>query len=273
MKRKICKEILFQTKVLMGKREFLIEFCIVLFYVLLTYFYNVKTTMGSDIGDLFAPYEYDALSSWSQYQWYYNLFFPFVVMIGSGFAYFQDMNSGMINIYQSKMGKKRYFIIKSVAIFLAGFLCFVIPFGIGLLLDFITFPNTLGYVNQAAVYSLEYLNFGEGLTGSDFYFSHPWIYHIGMIIQVGSIAGIVSLFVSVFAFFEIKYRILFFLPFYVICYICSMVEQFVGGIPLKMDYYIMSEVGQTKRILFYWVLLGFILLFFSYKVIRKKGKI
>lgn len=267
MKRKI----IFQTKVLLRKKEFFIEFSILLFYVLLTYIYNVKTTLGSDIGNMLAPYEYDALSSWSKFQWYYNRFFPFVIVIASGFAYFQDIKSGEIYLYQSKMGKKKYFITKSIAIFLTGFFCFVLPFSIGLVLDYVTFPNTLGYPNFASVYSTGYMEFGTSLTDNTFYFMHPWLYHIGMIIEIGIIVGIVSLFVSVFALFRVKYRILFFLPFYLVCYACTMLEQFSGGIHFSMDYYVMSEVMKIQKIPCFWLVLGMIMLFFCYEVIHKKG--
>ncbi len=266
------KELKIQTGILLRKREFLIGFSLFLFYVLISFFFNLYSNFGKDIGSLLAPYEYDALSSWSSFQWYYNQFFPFVVIIASGFGFFQDKRSGEIYLLQYRMGRKKYYITKSVAIFLVGAMAFIIPFLLGLLLDWIAFPNTVGYPDYGTAYSDSYFRFGMMVTGTEFYMEHPWLYHIFMTLGIGGFVGIVSVFVSVFAFCKLQYRILYFLPFYIICFLLDISGQWLPDLYLSIYYYTMLEVSVNSRIPFFLFFLGSLLLGISYLILRNQFK-
>lgn len=257
--------ILFQMKSLLKKKEFYIGISIYLFYVLLNYFSYVKKMYGFGTSGLMGAYEYDALSSWSEYEWYYNQFFVFVVIIPAGFAFFQDFYSGNNILMEYRMGRLRYFYTKCIAIILVGMLAFVIPFLFGLLLDWITFPQQYGhYPDYSTYYSSYYLNYAHSVTNSDFYLNHPWCYHILMTLGIGFFAGVVSLFTSLFLFFGFKFRILYFLPFYVVNYLLSVLAQRTGIEGLDLYWYTMLEAVASYKIPYFLGMLTVVLLLLCY---------
>lgn len=262
------KEVKIQIRILLHKKEFLIGFSLFLFYVLSSFFFNLYSNFGKDIGGLLAPYEYDALSSWSCFEWYYNQFFSFIVIVASGFGFFQDLTSGEITILQYRMGRRRYYITKSIAIFVVGAIAFILPFLMGLLLDWVSFPDTVGYPNFGTAYSSAYFQFADMVMGTEFYLYHPWLYHIIMIIGIGSFVGIVCFFVSTFAFFHLRYRILFFLPFYLICFLLDISGQWLPDLHLPLYNYTMLEVSIQCKIPFFLFLLGAILFGIGFLILR-----
>lgn len=253
------KLVWFQIQNLLKKKEFYIATALFSAFVLLNYVYYVKQTHGCGMDQLMAPYEYDALSDWGNYAWYFREAFPFIAVIASGFGFYNDYQSGEGILMESRMGQKKYYVTKCIAIFMVGMFAFVLPFLVGLLLDALTFPDTLGYPGREIIYSFEYYEYSYSMGYGNLYQTMPWLCHIGEVLLKGCMVGIISVFVSLFAFFDFRYKILFFLPFYLFTFLLEIAGTLTGK-RLGIADYITSEI--PGKIIGYEIGIDFVMLLF-----------
>lgn len=225
---------------------------LIVLYVFLILAYNMYVTHGMDIQELYAPYEYDALSEWNGFYEYYRELFPFVIVLFSGFSFFWDTDSGEMALFQCRMGQKQYYRSRLAATGIVGALSFIIPFSMGLFLDWLTFPPAEGIPSHFPAYSPAYEYFGEKI--SSWYFVHPWLYHFLAILQIGIFTGMVSMCISLFAFLRFRYRILFFLPLYFVCMATSLIRVSTG-VAISILSYVGTENGIRGKIPFYLLVL------------------
>lgn len=265
------KEIGIHIKMIVRKKEHVLGVVLLLGYVLVTLAYYMKQTHGLDMQDMYAPYEYDALSHWSVFYQYFYVMFPFVIILFSGFSFFYDVNSGEITLMQSRMGLKKYYRTKWMATGIVAALSFALPFLAGLFLDWITFPNTVGVFSNVVPFSESYELFGWKI--APWYFRHPWLHHILMIVLLAVFTGMVVMFTSLFAFYHFHFRILFFLPFYILCLVSSLVSSLFPEGSTSIQNYITSEGNANVQIpgyLFLWiVVLGVVNVLLLRKVEKK----
>lgn len=262
------KLVCFQIQNLLKKKEFYISTALFSVFVLLNYVYYVKQTHGCGMDQLMAPYEYDALSIYGRYEWYFRQLFPFIVVIASGFGFYNDYQSGEGILMECRMGQKKYYVTKCIAIFVAGMSAFVFPFLVGLLLDALTFPDTLGYPARQMIYSSYYYAFSDSMGYGNLYQTMPWLYHIGSVLSKGIMVGIISVFVSLFAFLGFRYKILFFLPFYLFTFLLDITEN-LTKLPLGFTNYIMSETFSSGKIIGFDIVIDIVMLLFVIIVSRR----
>lgn len=262
------KLVCFQIQNLFKKKEFYISIALFSVFVLLNYVYYVKQTHGCGMDQLMAPYEYDALSYRGNYDWYFRELFPFLAVIASGFGFYNDYQSGEGVLMECRMGQKKYYVTKCIAIFVAGMSAFVLPFLAGLLLDALTFPDTLGYPNGPILYSSYYYAFSDSMGYGNLYQAMPWLCHLGEILSKGIMVGMASVFVSLFAFFGFRYKILFFLPFYLFTFLLDIAEN-LTGLPLGFTNYIMSEMPSSGKIIGFEIVIDIVMLLFVIIVSRR----
>lgn len=264
MKKRAMKEVGIHMKMIARKKEHILGVALLSAYVLLTLVYYIKQTHGADMQSMYAPYEYDALSDWSVFYQYLYTMFPFVVVLFSGFSFFHDTDSGEIALLQTRMGLKKYYRTKLLAIGIVAALSFALPFLAGLFFDWITFPDGAGVFSNVPPYSTDYERFGMNI--SPWYFSHPWLYHIFKIFLIAVFTGMAVMFTSLFAFYHFHFRILFFLPFYILCLLTSLLSSLFPGVNTGIQAYITSEGNVNYQIpgyLFLWIIvlgLGTVLL-------------
>ena len=261
------KDVRIHMKMIARKKEHMLGVALLSGYVLLTLVYYIKQSHGADMQNMYAPYEYDALSDWSVFYQYLYTMFPFVIVLFSGFSFFHDMDSGEMALLQTRMGLKKYYRTKLLAIGIVASLSFALPFLAGLFLDWITFPNRVGVFSNVPPYSTDYERFGLNI--SSWYFRHPWLYHIYKIFLLAIFTGIAVMFTSLFAFYHFHFRILFFLPFYILCLLSSLVSSLFQGGSTSIQKYITSEGNVNFQIpgyLFFWIVvlgLGTVLLLWN----------
>lgn len=262
------KLVCFQIQTLFKKKEFYISTALFSVFVILNYVYYVKQTHGCGMDQLMAPYEYDALSDWGNFEWYFRELFPFIAVIASGFGFYNDYRSGEGILMECRMGQKKYYVTKCIAIFVVGMSAFVIPFLGGLLLDALTFPDTLGYPQRETVYSAYYYAHSDSMGYGNLYLTMPWLYHIGEILSKGIMVGMISVFVSLFAFFGFRYKILFFLPFYLFTFLLDIAEKLTGR-PFGFSNYIMSENTYLGKIIGFEIVIDLLMFLFVIIVSRR----
>ena len=262
------KLVCFQIQNLFKKKEFYISTALFSVFVILNYVYYVKQTHSCGMDQLMAPYEYDALSYNGNYEWYFRELFPFIAVIASGVGFYNDYRSGEGILMECRMGQKKYYVTKCIAIFVVGMSAFVLPFLVGLLLDALTFPNTLGYLNREMVYSSYYYAQSDSMGYGNLYQTMPWLYHIGSVLSKGIMVGMISVFVSLFAFFGFRYKILFFLPFYLFTFLLDIAEN-LTSYPLGFTNYIMSEMFSSGKIIGFEIVIDIVMLLFVIIVSRR----
>lgn len=249
----MMRNILIHIKIIIRKKEHILGVALVFLYVFFALAYNMYGTHGRDIQDMYAPYEYDALSEWNSFYMYYKELFPFLIVLFSGFSFFWDMDSGEMALLQCRMGRKQYYRSRLAATGIVGALSFIIPFSMGLFLDWLTFPPTEGIPSNFPMFSPAYECFGEEI--SSWYFVHPWLYHFLAILQIGIFTGVVSMAISLFSFLRFRFRILYFLPLYCVCMATSLIEVFGIGSAIYILSYVGTENGISGKIPFYLLVL------------------
>ena len=253
-----------QVKMLLQKNTSILVFLILCGFVLMHFAENVLRYRGSDVLEMYHPMNLLILTYADNtlgrilITWY-----PVLLVIPAGFAFIDDRRSGIKVFWISKIGKTPYYLLKGLAGALVTFLVFTVPLLLEVILNAISFPSgATGSVNGSEL-SENYMPVVSDYMFSDIYIWNRYVYAVLFILLAGSAVGIFAMFtMALSACLRIRFRILLFLPVYVILNAAYYVESYLM-LPVETDYIVYfdmdssavrSEAGYILVLLFFALL-------------------
>jgi len=269
----IRQSIKIQLMTIMGKKTYMFVVLLIFGLIFTNFLINVFTFRGTDVVDMYDPMKLLTISHWSSLSSLFTQFYPLLVVLASGFSLFHDKETEMITYWFARVGRRAYYIGNIVASFIAAFLLFTVPFLIEVVLNCISFPlNANGdpsgissYLGDIGQVTRNYLLF-------PLYYQNTFLYIVVSIFMLGLVSGILAVFTNAFAFFPLKFKILLFLPVYVLLFCLSNVGKLINlDIYTNYSYYISAYDSSFKSgIAFAWLLI--LVSLFSLLIYYKKGK-
>ena len=253
----LIKSIKMQMTVLLKRKSTIIMYFFMLFLVLYNFFKNIITYYGFDIMRLFHPMKVGIMSDYNAIGFYFTEFYPLLVIIPAAFSFLIDRNSKEFVFIQSRVGKRNYYWGKLISVFLITFLVFTIPLFIEFILNCVAFPlSATGDPTAASLYDLGYIDSVRRYFFSSLYIFSPYLYNLFFIIVFGTFSGILATFVTAISTFKfMKFRIMIFIPVYMLLYIFTVIGTTFKGISFSTNYfnYLRMYNGVNKSGLAYFV--------------------
>lgn len=246
-----------QLGIAMEKKGFQISFIVVLAYALFTSLYYAFKQKGMDISYTYNPAIVSGLTADSKWVWMFCRVFPFLAVFPAGYSIFADNSTRIISILQTKKGVFKYYMSKIISAFILGFIVFSVPFLIELLLNIIIFPLSGGKaITGWPMESEEYFRQGAQYIYAEFFYNNVYLYMIASALTTGLFGGCASVFIASFGAWKIPYKILMFLPLYVVLY----VSQTLFGADYFLDFYWTAYDGSPKHIAYYFAYMAVLFL-------------
>ncbi|GMQ57180.1 hypothetical protein AN1V17_15750 [Vallitalea sediminicola] len=271
----LLKSVRMQIKSILNHKEVFITMCILMLFVFINYFTNVLKYNGKDITDMYFPMKLLLLSSGSgAANYYFMQYFPLLVIIPVAFSYVYDRDSKEIIYIQSRVGLKHYYIGKIISVFLVAFFVFTIPFIIEIIINCIAFPiNATGDLSNANIYEKIYIDLVGNYFFYNLYVIHPYIYTFLVTLVFGLICGVLTVFVVAISMYNIKFKILLFLPVYILLYGIGMIGHIVPSIKVSLSYFnYLSIFDCSKKSLIGYCLTIVLILLVSIVMIMTKSR-
>ncbi len=206
--------------------------------VLANYFSNVMTYRGTDIIDMYHPMKLLTLSNYSENSFYLLLYYPLLVVIPAGFALFADKPLNQYIFIQSRVGARNYYVGKLIVVFLVTFAVFTLPFLIEILLNCIAFPmKATGDPSNLGYYNEDYLQITNMYLFSSLYIQSPYLYAVFFTVFFGVFSGVLAMFTVAISSFPIKYKVLLFLPIYLLLHGFAIIKQLVPILSIETNYF------------------------------------
>lgn len=266
------KATLTQTNFMLKQKETLVVFYVLLIQVLGNFISNVLTFQGIDIIQMYQPMKFLLLSyNRINYNADATLLFiqlyPILVVLPAGFALCKEQQSGQEVLMIARLGQLTYNFSKLIAAFCATMIVFTMPFMIELLLNCIAFPLTAtGDMTNMDIYEPNYIQAVHMYLMSGLYIQSVYIYTIIGTLFMGIVSGILASFTVAFSsIVRVKYRIILFLPVFVLLYATIYLQNILPSwIPtIKWYDYLLLFNDEPKSYLF--LLTGLLaLVFFSF---------
>lgn len=226
----LFRSALAQTRGLLRRKSFLIVFYLLLGAVLANFIRNVWTYRGSDVVQMYHPMKLLLLSVNGGYLGFYFMqLFPILVVLPGGFSFAWDKESNEAVFLSARVGRKAYMAGKFLAVFSATFLAFSVPLLLELGLNCLAFP--LGATGDPfyELYSPGYQEAVRHYLGTGLYVASPYGYAVVFTLLFGVAAGVLGAFVAAVSTFPIKYKVLLFLPAYVVLDGVLWLEKILPG--------------------------------------------
>ncbi|MGG0717219.1 hypothetical protein ABE096_06415 [Robertmurraya massiliosenegalensis] len=264
-----------QFKVIFEKKSALTILFLLMGIILINYFTNVVTYKGTDVIAMYHPMKLLTLSSFSEYSFYILQYFPLIVVMPAGFSLFTDKQGNQYIFIQSRVGAHRYYWGKLIVVFLVTFFIFTVPFLLEILLSTIAFPMmATGDPSNLSTYDASYMNTVNMYLLSDLYIYSPYIYAIFFTLIFGLFSGILAVFTVSISTFSIKYKVLLFLPVYLLLYFLGMLKQLFPTMSVETNYFFYlafyHPLQNASNSLFFFILFALILLFLSILIVVLK---
>ncbi|MCI8409604.1 MAG: hypothetical protein HFJ09_10110 [Lachnospiraceae bacterium] len=257
----MIREIKSQSYLLIHKKSFKIALICNILFNAVSYLYQVFKVIGKyEIEVISASYAC-SISEGNPFWTYYQILFPFIVVIPFAFSYFEDKALNLIYYIETRVEKKKYLIAKVITSFIGSFIVVIIPFLLNILLNEITFPHN-GNTFGSNIHSIEITKdlVGEnviaatiqkGLIGLRFFLMYPQLYNIILVFLLAIIAGIMGAFCFCWSYFVQKHKILLFLPVYIYCYIGSIFTRMSEEVGIAINFtlldyaYLNTNMGKS----------------------------
>lgn len=261
----MIREIKSQSYLLIHKKSFKIALICNILFNAVSYLYQVFKVIGKyEIEVISASYAC-SISEGNPFWTYYQILFPFIVVIPFAFSYFEDKALNLIYYIETRVEKKKYLIAKVITSFIGSFIVVIIPFLLNILLNEITFPHN-GNTFGSNIHSIEITKdlVGEnviaatiqkGLIGLRFFLMYPQLYNIILIFLLAIIAGVMGAYCFCWSYFVEKHKILLFLPVYIYCYIGSIFTRMSEEVGIAINFtlldyaYLNTNMGKNVIIL------------------------
>jgi hypothetical protein len=260
-----------QLSIMVARRDFQIVFTFVLALTLYSYVGNLLEYRNTDYSSVYSWHFLYAGNTMANTWSVFSVLYPFLAVFPFGFSYMQDRKVRLLNNYILKSGKKNYFRSKLIVAFVGGFAIIAIPFVINLILCYATFPHT--YFSP--------LQYEQTLTGDQvdrdtvfaakpfaelFVQSLP-LYNLLYLLFFSLFTGLLSAFSMALSFVIRRFKILLFVPLFVLFQLGSYMSGVIGNIEHMrffntdiLDYF-GTDAFYGQSLLFLFSLTGAIILF------------
>lgn len=235
----MIKSIKSQFLIMINGLSFKFAFSVSLLYNLVSYVLTVLVNRNVDLSMMYSADSVYAGNSLAQVFDIFSKLFPFLVIFPFSFSYIDDRNLKIHSYLLSRTTKRDYYLSKMINCFIGTFIIIFIPFLINLLLCHLTFPqnhNTFfGEYNwrnyfRSLVGSNVDVDINTKYTGLSFlklYLYSPFLYNIFYNFLLSSFAGLMGIFSLSCSFIIKKYKILLFIPTYLIFYLGSIMDTVI----------------------------------------------
>lgn len=232
------------AKIFRGKNTTLIYWSMI-GIVSVNFLLNLANNANKYTSQMFEPVKILTLSSWSQVGYVFMLLYPILIAIPTATSYIDERDCRVMLYLQARAGRTKYWAGKMCAVFTSTFLIFTIPFVIEIILSNLCFsekalgdPSNLSFLKMAGR-ETDYLFLNV-------YLEHPKLYAWLYVFFFGTVSAILAMFnfaISVIA--EFKYRIMTFLPIYILLYALSWISKVVP-IEFTTNYFFILRMFDQK---------------------------
>ena len=235
----LCRFIKLQTGEMLRKKTTVALYLALLCLVLYNFLSNVFTYRGTDIVEMIQPMKLLLLSNDNRLSFFLLMCWPLLVVLPAGFGYLSDKQAGEIPLLQARVGWKTYLTGKCIAAFIATFLVFTLPFLIEIGLNCLAFPlQAIGDIWNHSTISEYYVFMVRSYLFHQIYLLSPYLYAVLCTLLFGLMSGILAVFtVAVSTFSFMKYKILAFIPGYVLLSLVGLLRQSIPSIRVDTHYY------------------------------------
>lgn len=271
-----------QIKWILGRKESKLAFFILLELCLFNFVRNMSEFQGLDVKEMYDPLKllllsYNRVYFQSDMTLLLMQIYPILVSLPAGFALMDDFNNGKYIYLISRVGKREYIVGKMISSFFATFIVFVIPILIEMGLSMLCFPMTAtGDLSNLPYLSREYMEQVRRVFLYDFYLQAPVLYSILGVVCFGVVSGLFGMFtVACSALFCFKYRVLLFLPAFLLLNGMRMAAIMCGSARIDFLRYLFLFVDEKGNPVYYVSVLIGLLLFagLATRIFVKKDRI
>lgn len=257
------KSVQSQLTIIKEKKSYYLMFLLMFGWVLCNYFHNVFQYAGRDILDMYQPMRILTLADSGLYFYILMLLYPIIVIIPASFSYLYDQDVGEQIFLQSKIGITNYYLGKLVAVMIATFFVFTVPFLLEIILNCISFPlGATGLTTNINVYDNIELNNIQKLLFPNLYIKSVYAYTIISTLLFGAASSIIAGFSLALSMkFKFKFKALLLLPTYIMLYMTGLTGDVFQGTKLQTSYHSyfdLFDIGEKNTLAY--IFIGFILL-------------
>lgn len=276
-----CKLIKHQVLFTLREKNAVFTFYFLMAIVLLNFTSNVFAFQGRDIIEMYQPLK---MLSISFNRIYYNadltLFliqlYPVLVVCPAGFILLSEKNRKEDILLIARVGTINYYKCKLISSFLVTTIVFTIPFFLELLLSCVSFPMAaIGDFSEMSQYDPFYMEMVRRYLFSSLYTFNPYLYAIIGIVIFGIFSGILGMFsVALSAVLNIRYKIILFLPVFIILNISLYFSDSIINLPFSVrwfDYILLYNDIAKNNCYFMGLILALIIISISCVLFKSKG--
>ena len=233
------RSISMQMRIIWERKIATIVFFLLFVLMLINFFTNVMIYKGSDMVNMYHPMKLLTLSTYSKYSFYLLQFYPFLVIIPAGFALFADKTLNQYIFIQARVGARNYYLGKLIGVFLVTFIVFTVPFLLEIIPNYLAFPiSAVSDPSNLSYYSENYFETNDTYLFSFLYVQSPYLYAVVFIVIFGIISGVLAMFTVAISAFPIKFKVLLFLPIYLLLNGVAMLDHLLPTLKIETDYFI-----------------------------------
>lgn len=240
----MIKIIKHQTLFMLRQNIALMVFYILLAIVFLNFGSNVLTFQGRDIIDMYHPAKMLVLS---YDQIYDNMdimllliqLYPILIVCPAGFTLLSEKKRKTDCVLITRIGSIQYYLGKTIAAFFVTMIVFTIPFLIEFGLNCVSFPLAAsGDFVDLNCYSPDYIKLTSNYMYSTLFHMNSYLYTFVGILFWGITSGIIGMFtVALSGIISFRFKILLFLPVYILLNIPAYMPQITDKLPFVVNWY------------------------------------
>lgn len=240
----MIKIIKHQTLFMLRQNIALMVFYILLAIVFLNFGSNVLNFQGRDIIDMYHPAKMLVLS---YDQVYDNMdimllliqLYPILIVCPAGFTLLSEKKRKTDCVLITRIGSIQYYLCKTIAAFFVTMIVFTIPFLIEFGLNCVSFPLAAsGDFVDLNCYSTDYIELTNNYMYSTLFHMNSYLYTFVGIIFWGITSGIIGMFtVALSGIISFRFKILLFLPVYILLNIPAYMPQITDKLPFVVNWY------------------------------------
>lgn len=240
----MIKIIKHQTLFMLRQNIALMVFYILLAIVFLNFGSNVLTFQGRDIIDMYHPAKMLVLS---YDQVYDNMdimllliqLYPILIVCPAGFTLLSEKKRKTDCVLITRIGSIQYYLCKTIAAFFITMIVFTIPFLIEFGLNCVSFPLAAsGDFVDLNCYSTDYIELTNNYMYSTLFHMNSYLYTFVGILFWGITSGIIGMFtVALSGIISFRFKILLFLPVYILLNIPAYMPQITDKLPFVVNWY------------------------------------
>lgn len=236
------KAVVWQMKAICSRKAPIVMFLFLYAYVLLNYLTNVFRFSGTDVTDMYMSMYLLVLSEENvSFHFFFMQYFPLLLVIPASFSFLQDKSSRALNYLAARMGRRRYYVSKGIAVFLISFAVFTLPFLLEILLNCIAFPlDAVGHVSNINNY--EKMESFERMFLVKLFCYSPYLYAVLFTFIFGIVTGVLSVFALGISMLKMRFKVFVFLPCYLLLYASYFGNRIPGLNGTDTNYFIYFSI-------------------------------